>query len=246
MTGNGGTDGGGYVGDVSQDLVTALQQLADVLQQQDTLGAALANIAEAASRSVPRCDAASIALSIEGRPITAAMTARVALELDLVQYDTHDGPCLKSLRTMSTLRLDVAEGGDGFPHFASAAQGRGILAVLSVPAMWGGDVVATLNLYSRTGVFDDTATSVATVLAAQVAIAVSRSPEFAVARGVVEQGQRELEDKSQVQLATGLLMVNEACTAEQAEGLLRSAAATDEKTMVEIAQRIIAQHHRSR
>jgi AmiR/NasT family two-component response regulator len=79
-----------------------------------------------------------------------------------------------------------------------------------------------------------------------VAIAVSRSPEFVAARSVVEHGQRDLEDQAEVQVATGLLMVNEACTAEQAEGLLRSAAAQDEETVVEIARRIIDQHHRSR
>jgi GAF domain-containing protein len=231
---------------VTEDLVDALQQLAEVLQRQETLGAALATIAEAATTSVPRCDAATIALSIEGRPITAAMTARFALELDLVQYDTHDGPCLTALRTMSSLRLDVAGEDDAFPHFSRAAQLRGVRGVMSVPATWGNDVVATLNLYSRTGPFDQTATAVAAVLGAQVAIAVSRSPEFVAARSVVEQGQRDLEDRAQVQMATGLLMVNEACTAEQAEGLLRSAAAHDEETVVHIAGRIIEQHHRSR
>jgi GAF domain-containing protein len=231
---------------VTEDLVDALQQLAEVLQRQETLGAALATIAEAATTSVPRCDAATIALSIEGRPITAAMTARFALELDLVQYDTHDGPCLTSLRTMSALRLDVAGEDDAFPHFSRAAQLRGVRGVMSVPATWGNDVVATLNLYSRTGRFDETSASVAAVLGAQVAIAVSRSPEFAAARSVVEQGQRDLEDQAQVQMATGLLMVNEACTAEQAEGLLRSAAAHDEKTVLQIAGRIIEQHQRSR
>jgi GAF domain-containing protein len=231
---------------VTQDLIDALQQLAEVLQRQETLGAALATIAEAATASVPRCDAATVALSIEGRPITAAMTARFALELDLVQYDTHDGPCLTSLRTMSSLRLDVAEEDQAFPHFTREARLRGVRGVLSVPATWGDDVVATLNLYSRTGPFDETAASVAAVLSAQVAIAVSRSPEFVAARSVVEHGQRDLEDQAEVQVATGLLMVNEACTAEQAEGLLRSAAAQDEETVVEIARRIIDQHHRSR
>jgi GAF domain-containing protein len=231
---------------VTQDLIDALQQLAEVLQRQETLGAALATIAEAATASVPRCDAATVALSIEGRPITAAMTARFALELDLVQYDIHDGPCLTSLRTMSSLRLDVAEEDQAFPHFTREARLRGVRGVLSVPATWGDDVVATLNLYSRTGRFDETAASVAAVLSAQVAIAVSRSPEFVAARSVVEHGQRDLEDQAEVQVATGLLMVNEACTAEQAEGLLRSAAAQDEETVVEIARRIIDQHHRSR
>jgi hypothetical protein len=37
-------------------------------------------------------------------------------------------------------------------------------------------------------------------------------------------------------------MVNEACTAEQAEGLLRQAASRDERDIVGIAQAIIRQH----
>jgi len=41
-------------------------------------------------------------------------------------------------------------------------------------------------------------------------------------------------------------MINEACTAEQAEGLLRQAAAQDEQTILQIAQRVIEQHRFSR
>ena len=230
----------------SENVVDTLRQLAEVLQTQRTLGTALANIAEAATLSVPGCDAASIAISLEGRPSTAAITARVAIELDMVQYDTHDGPCLTSFRTMSTVRVDLVEGDGAFPHFAVAARRKGVRGVLSVPAAWGGQVIGTLNLYSPTGPFDETAITVASVLAAQVAIAVSRSPEFAAARNVVEEAQRTVEDHSDVNLATGLLMVNEGCTAEQAEALLRHAALQDEQTILDIAQRIIRQHESSR
>jgi len=94
--------------------------------------------------------------------------------------------------------------------------------------------------------FDETAETIAVVLAAQVAIAVSRSPEFGAARDVVEHAQRDLDDDAQIGIATGLLMVNEACTTEQAERLLHSAATQDQKTIVEIATRIIDQHHHSR
>lgn len=230
----------------SEDLVSTIQQLAEVLQRQRTLGAALAGIAEVATISVPRCDAAGVAISIEGRPSSAAITARVALELDMVQYDADDGPCLTAFREIKTVRVDLVEQGDAFPHVAVAARRLGIQSVLSVPATWGGEVVGTLNLYSRTGPFDETAVSIALVLAAQVAIAVSRSPEFAAARGVVEEAQRDVDDRADVNVATGLLMVNEGCTAEQAEGLLRHAAMQDEKTIVQIARRIMEQHRSSR
>jgi hypothetical protein len=226
----------------ADDVIGALQDLAEVLQTQQTLGGALAGIAEAATRSVPGCDAATIAISVEGRPATAAITARVALELDMVQYDTQDGPCLTTFATMSTVRLDLSEGDAPFPHFADAARRRGVQGVLSVPATWGSELVATMNLYSRSGSFDESAVSVASVLAAQVAIAVSRSPEFAAARAVVEGAQRDADDRTDVDLATGLLMISQACTAEQAEGLLQEAAAHDAQTIVQIAQRIIQQH----
>src|SRR3954469_21060240 len=129
------------------DLVNSLQQLAEVLQTERTLGVALANIAEAATVSVPGCDAATIAISIGGRPATAAMSGTVALELDLVQYDHDDGPCLTSFRPASALRLDLYERGEPVPHVARAARKAGVRAVLSVPSIWGTETIATLNLY---------------------------------------------------------------------------------------------------
>jgi len=229
-----------------EDLVNTLQRLAEVLQTERSLGVALASIAEAATTSVPGCDAATIAISINGRPATAAMTGIVALELDLVQYDNDDGPCLTTFRSASALRLDLQERGEAFPHIARAAARVGVRAVLSVPSVWGGETVATLNLYSRVGPFDESAETVAMVLATQVAIAVSRSPEFAAARAVVEEAQRETDDQSQIAVATGILINSQDCTREQAEGLLRQAADEDAQTILQIAQRIIEQHHNTR
>jgi GAF domain-containing protein len=229
----------------SEDLLSTLAQLAEVLQTQTTLGGALAHIAEVATASVPGCDAASVALSINGRPATAAATARVALELDMVQYDLHDGPCLTTFRTMESLRLTIVEPHEQFPHFAVAARGHGVTSVLSMPALWGNELVATMNLYSRSGPFDETATTVAAILASQVTIAVSRSPEFAAARDVVEQAQRDADDEANINLAKGMLMANQGCTAEQAAGLLRQAATDDEQTILQIARRIIEQHRSS-
>jgi len=226
-------------------LLSTLTELAEVLQTQRTLGAVLANIAEVATASVPRCDAASIALSINWRPSTMAATALVALELDIVQYDVHDGPCLTAFRTMEAVRLDIIGLEEKIPHFAIAARKVGITAVLSTPAMWGHDIVATLNLYSRSGDFDESAGDIAAVLANQVTIAVSRSPEFVAARSVVEQAQRDADDRADINIATGMLMINERCTPEQAEGLLRQAAIQDEQTILEIAHRIIQEQRNS-
>jgi GAF domain-containing protein len=226
----------------SENLLSSLTELAEVLQTQRTLGGVLANIAEVATTSVPRCDAASVALSINGRPTTASATARIALELDMVQYDLHDGPCLTTFRSMQTMRLDVVGLEEQLPHFAVAARNLGVTSVLSMPAIWGDEPIATLNLYSRSGVFDETAEVMAAVLATQVTVAVSRSPEFVAARGVVEQAQRDADDEADISVATGLLMATQTVSAEQAASLLQAAALADEETILQIAKRIIQQH----
>ena len=62
---------------------------------------------------------------------------------------------------------------------------------------------------------------------------------------MLEQAQRDVDDQAEIGIATGLLIYNEDCTVEQAEGLLRQAAAHEERTLVQVARRIIEQHRRS-
>jgi AmiR/NasT family two-component response regulator len=88
--------------------------------------------------------------------------------------------------------------------------------------------------------------TVALVLAAQIAIAISRSPEYSAARNVTEQAQRDADDSTDISVATGILIATEQCTAEQAAGLLNHAATQDTQTVLHIAQRIIQQALHSR
>jgi GAF domain-containing protein len=225
----------------------SLMELSEVLLRERTLGVNLALIAQAATETVTGCDGASIALSVQGRPATAAITTRVALEVDMVQYDTGEGPCLTALGSPRSVRIDAIETSEDFPHFAVGARKLGVQSVLSVPAMRGEDIVGTLNLYSRTpGAFDETSETIARVLAAQIAIAISRSPEYSAARNVTEQAQRDTDDNADISVATGILIATEDCTAEQAAGLLRHAANQDAQTVLQIAQRIIRQAKHSR
>src|SRR5215213_3465155 len=132
-------------------------ELSEILLRERALGTNLALIAQTATETIPGCDGASIALSLQGRPATAAISSRIALEVDMVQYDTGEGPCLTAFASSRSVRIDAVDTADEFPHFAVGAAGVGVQSVLSVPAMRGEEVVGTLNLYSRTpGAFDDT------------------------------------------------------------------------------------------
>jgi hypothetical protein len=69
----------------SDALIETLTKLSEVLLRENALGTNLAEIARTATETVPGCDGATIALSIRGKPATAAISSHVALEVDMVQ-----------------------------------------------------------------------------------------------------------------------------------------------------------------
>ena len=71
----------------------------------------LQQLAGAARETVPRCDNASITLILHGSATTPAATDRVVLELDLLQYDRGEGPCLDAIREGRVIRVDFIEAG---------------------------------------------------------------------------------------------------------------------------------------
>src|SRR3954454_5109214 len=86
-------------------------------------------------RAVDGCDRAGISMEVHGAPRSLAVTDEVVIEVDLVQYDTGEGPCLASIRDSAIVRIDVTEAEDRWQHFAAGALAAGVQSVLSVPLL---------------------------------------------------------------------------------------------------------------
>jgi len=78
-------------------------------------------IAGVARRMIRDCDAAGLAVIAKGRVWSVATSDGVALEVDLVQYDTGEGPCLQAIRDRRVIRLDLLDAAEDYPHFAPGA-----------------------------------------------------------------------------------------------------------------------------
>jgi GAF domain-containing protein len=103
------------------------------------------------ARTIPYCDAVGITVVVEGRSRTMAATDRLTLEVDLIQYETGEGPCLEAIERGDVVRFDLAAADQArFPHFAPGAIDVQIRSVLSLPLVAGGLTVGALNLYSHT------------------------------------------------------------------------------------------------
>jgi len=227
--------------DETERLTAALSALAAALLTEKTLTADLERLARLSVELVADCSSASFTVLVEGESSSLGVTDRVALEIDMVQYDAGDGPCLVALRG-DGIRIGFIPGDDRFPHFAIGAADRRVLSVLSTPVIDHGTVLGSLNMYSHSAeaFADHAAQDIASVLAAEAAHAIIKSAFLERARASRDQMQAEHDEAAQVARAQGVLMAIHDTSAAQALDLIRSAAREHRERLIVVAERILA------
>jgi hypothetical protein len=160
-----------------------------------------------AKRMIESCDGAGLALQVGGRTRSIGVTDDVVLEVDLVQYDTGEGPCLESIEKSQVVRFDVLELDEHWEHFAPGALAYGISSVLSLPIVAGGTTVGALNLYSETvGGLGPEAEPIGSTLAMYAGEVISTSPLYAYSLDLLDEVLDELAARELLDCAVGIVM----------------------------------------
>jgi GAF domain-containing protein len=180
--------------------------------------AKLEAVSAIAVRTIEGCDRAGMAMEMRGTTRSLAITDEVVLEVDLVQYDTGEGPCLQAIRESQVIRFDILEPDSRWEHFAPGALARGIQSVLSMPLIASGNTVGALNLYSESRrAFDDDAEALARPLADYAAAVISTSPLYAYSLDLLDELLDELADRELVSTAMGIIQAREGCCLDEAK-----------------------------
>jgi GAF domain-containing protein len=197
-----------------------------------------------AKKLVPNCTAASVALIVEGEATTAAITDRVALEVDLVQYANDEGPCLAAVDPPRAIRMDVVAEDERFPRFAAAAVELGVQSVLSLPLVASGRVVGSVNLYSQhASAFDETTAGVMSPLLEYAAETIAASPLYASALDAVSEAVVAMEDQAIIARAIGVLIHLHGRSPAEAFDLLEDRATMNRESTRAAAERVLAETH---
>jgi len=223
------------------DLAEALAHLAVLTLNDTSLTNDLRRLARMTTGLVKASSSASIALVVDRLPTTVAVTDRVAFELDIVQFDMEQGPCLLALSGLS-VRVALLAADERFPHFASGAADERVHSVLSTPIWHVGIVVGTLNIYSRhADAFDAEDEDVAAIVCAEAALALARSELLTQARDIRDLLQSKYDEQVLVERAGEVIAAFEDCSTVLAMDLLRNAAGTNRETLAATAQRILTE-----
>jgi GAF domain-containing protein len=206
--------------------------LAIELQAQDDTKATLQSIVDAAVELVPGTRWAGISL-IEGKHVTPSVpTDELVAELDLLQNDLGEGPCLNALREHHTVHIENTLTDARWPRFGRAAHVRGARSVLSFQLFVREENLGALNSYGdATDVFTEESELIGAVLAQHAAVAMVGAQEST-------QFESALASRDVIGQAKGLLMCQEHLTGLAAFNLLTRAFQNLNTKVVTLARRL--------
>ena len=228
-----------------QESIEKLARVTRLLKTQRTLPAKLETVVAIVKRTMPNCDAAGISLLIDREPTSVAVSDRLAVEIDLVQYQTGEGPCLAAMSDSAVIRIDVLERDSRFVRFAPGALDLEIHSVLSIPLSANGRTVGALNLYSRTAdAFDAGSEEAVRAIAEYAAETISTSPLYAYSLDMVEGLVETMETRAVVAQATGVIMAGEQTTSDEALDRLRDLALHSGASMRTVAEWVLEERPR--
>jgi GAF domain-containing protein len=194
---------------VAQPHEKLLREVAGVLSSVDELNDYLVRVVHAVRDHVDGCDEVGITLLVDGRPSTASYTTVATLEIDAVQYQLDEGPCLDAARLRTEVVVSLAEGEADvrWPRFAEAVRRDGVQALMALPLLSGEECVGALNLYGRAAqAFQSFEASVARTAASRAADAIVAVIQLDGAQRLAGQLEQAMASRAVIEQAKGALM----------------------------------------
>lgn len=219
----------------------SLIAMAGILVTEQSVESTLRQVLELACAALPGGDEGGITLLTAGGPGTALATSAGALRVDRTQYDAASGgPCLDAYRRQEVLRIDSTASDRRWPEFCAAAAAAGVGSTLSVPLVVGGDGLGALNIYCH-GEYGFPAADerLAVSLGSCASVAVANARGYWRAAQLTEQLEQALTARGAIDQATGILIAQHRCSAEEARHLLAAAAQRNRLTLTEVASDLV-------
>jgi GAF domain-containing protein len=221
---------------LGQELAQRMSELAVGLQDEDNRDGTLRAIVHGALNLVPGTSWAGISL-IQGKRVTVEASSHdLVVELDQLQSDFGEGPCVSAIRQQRTVRVtDLAKPGQPWPRFAATAVERGVRSMMSLRLFVRRETLGALNLYAaQPDAFAPDAEILADLVAQHAAVALA---------GATHEHHLNvaLVNRDVLGQAKGILIQRDGLTALQAFQLLARASQDTNMKIADVARWLITE-----
>lgn len=227
-------------GDDEANLDRSLAALSRLSSSRLSLEDLLIRVAENAVRAIPGADGAGLTLLEPDRADVIVKSAEFVRQIDDIQYQLGEGPCISAALTGTTMRSGSLGGDPRWPRFGPRAGRLGVHSVLSLPLQTPSGVVGAMNVYAHAhDSFDDRSAQLGEVFAGPAAVTVHNAQILAQTARLATQLQSALASRPVIEQAIGILRARSGVDEVEAFQRLRQISQTEHVKLVVVAERIV-------
>jgi hypothetical protein len=218
-----------------EDFNGELAAAAREMQDEDSSREAMERAVAIATEILPGCDAAGVCVVYRGDRIDTHATSNDALrQVDALQHELNEGPCLDALQQDDTVHSRDLSVDERWPKWGPEVAGRlGLFSIVSYRLFSTGDTLGALNLYGRNrSAFSTDDIHDGMALAAHVSVALAGAQE-------VEHLEKALGGRTVIGQATGILMERFDLSADRAFGALSRLSQHKNVKLRQLAEQIV-------
>jgi transcriptional regulator with GAF, ATPase, and Fis domain len=192
-------------------------------------------------KALLRIDEAGLVLAdADGQLHVMAATNEAAHEMEQLQVDTGEGPCVSAYETRSVVTVHELDGADQWPALRERAAAIGFHSVHAVPLTAGDQSLGAMNLFSaHPGALNSPDAHTAKALADIASIGILHHRIHARHELVREQLQTALDSRVRIEQAKGIVSSRRAESVDAAFTRIRSFARNRGLRLQDVATQII-------
>ncbi|MDQ3785369.1 MAG: GAF and ANTAR domain-containing protein [Actinomycetota bacterium] len=223
------------------ELSDALQELAGILVSEEDIDSTISRITRLAVACIDGADFCGVSLVMKGKEIkTVGATDEIAAEVDRVQYEVGEGPCLSSIADQATFKIDDISSDRQWPQFSAAAVDKGVNSLLAFVMQISDQSLAALNLFARKpNAFSKEDVRIGAVFASHAAYTLANAQTHETDQQKTQQLEEALATRGVISNAVGILMAQEGVNRRDAFGILRNTSQTLNMKLRVIAEGIV-------
>lgn len=220
------------------DLENAIAEIAVELFGAASVEGTLQRIVDLAAVAVEGCAAAGVFVVEGASASTVAASGPLAIELERLQLEAGEGPCLDAAVGGTTFYAHDLLDDDRWPTFGPLAVEAGMRSVLAYALV--GARLSALNLYGHLpAAFGATDRAQGQLFATLAAIALDFAERLAAGEDRSDQLSQALGTREVIGQAQGILMERERISADQAFDVLRRASQRTNVKLRDVASQVV-------
>ncbi|MDQ4010165.1 MAG: GAF and ANTAR domain-containing protein [Actinomycetota bacterium] len=206
----------------------------------DTLHQFLERLAQLTTQALPEGSSCGVTVRQDSRPVTVAASDELTLQIDQMQYDLDEGPCLDAMATGEVNYIPDTTTEGRWTAFCATARDRGVHSCLALPLHSPHGLMGCYNLYSvQSDGFAEQNRGQLEVFAGNAAGAVAVALKLADQVQLSENLHQALTSRAVIDRAIGIMMAQQRCDASAAFDVLRRASQNRNVKLRELAAEIV-------